>query len=91
MKIRVGVVGPGDSVGHILALSREYSELEMIPYIYKETKETEKIIRDHKTEIDLWFFSGQAPYFYARSKGLIGGRKCPLSPSIWLQPAGNTP
>lgn len=72
MKIRVGVVGPGDSVGHILALSREYSELEMIPYIYKETKETEKIIREHKTEIDLWFFSGQAPYFYARSKGLIG-------------------
>ncbi len=35
MKIRVGIVGPGDSVGHILALTREYSELEMIPYIYK--------------------------------------------------------
>ncbi|WP_026582860.1 hypothetical protein [Bacillus sp. J33] len=71
MKIRVGVVGPEDSVGHILALAREYSELEMIPYIYKETKETENIIREFQTNIDLWFFSGQAPYYYARSKGLI--------------------
>lgn len=80
MKIRVGVVGPEDSVGHILALSREYSELEMTPYVYKETKETENIIRDHKAEIDLWFFSGQAPYYYARSKGLIGEENAQFPP-----------
>ncbi|WHX42722.1 hypothetical protein QNH36_11575 [Mesobacillus sp. AQ2] len=71
MKIRVGIVGPGDSVGHILALGREHNDLEMVPYIYKETKETENIIRDYQDEVDFWFFSGQAPYYYARSKGLI--------------------
>ncbi|MFT9598115.1 hypothetical protein [Mesobacillus sp.] len=71
MKIRVGVVGPRDSVGHILALGQEHSDLEMIPYIYKETKETEAIIREYQEKVDFWFFSGQAPYYYARSKGLI--------------------
>ncbi|WP_210366663.1 hypothetical protein [Bacillus sp. REN3] len=80
MKIRVGVVGPEDSVGHILAQGHEHEGLEMIPYIYKETKETEEIIREHEADTDLWFFSGQAPYYYARSRGLISEENAQYPP-----------
>lgn len=71
MKIRIGVVGPEDSVDQIMKAGGHFKELELVPYVYKQTEETEEIINHNKGWIAQWFFSGQAPYYYALSKGLI--------------------
>ena len=71
MKVRVGVVGPEDSVHKMLEAGKDFQELELIPFIYERTEETEAIIRQNRDQIHQWFFSGQAPYYYALSKGII--------------------
>nr|WP_044022188.1 hypothetical protein [Bacillus sp. SG-1] len=87
MKIRVGVVGPEDSVTEIMKAGDHFSELNLIPYVYERTEETEGIIKRNKEFIDQWFFSGQAPYYFALSKGLItenDGSYTPLNGSSLL-------
>ncbi len=71
MQIRVGVVGPEDSVQQMMKAGQHFKELNLIPYVYAHTEETEEIILRNKEWIDQWFFSGQAPYYYALSKGII--------------------
>ncbi|YCI78859.1 hypothetical protein M1D47_09910 [Bacillus sp. R1-10] len=71
MEIRVGVVGPEDSVMQVMKVGKHYKELNLIPYVYEKTEETEEIIIRNKEWIDQWFFSGQAPYYFALSKGII--------------------
>ncbi|WLD93593.1 hypothetical protein [Alkalihalobacillus sp. AL-G] len=71
MKIRIGVVGPQDSIEQIMKAGKHFKELELDPFVYKQTEETEDIINQNRDSITQWFFSGQAPYYYALSKGLI--------------------
>jgi hypothetical protein len=87
VKIRVGVVGPQDSVTEIMKAGEHFQELSLIPYVYERTEETESIINRNKEFIDQWFFSGQAPYYFALSKGLISendGSYTPLNGSSLL-------
>lgn len=71
MKIRLGVVGPEDSVQRILKIGEQFKDLDMIPFPYKRTEETEGIVKENKHRVDQWFFSGQAPYYYILSRGII--------------------
>lgn len=71
MKVRVGVVGPKDSVSEVMKAGEHYKELHLIPYVYEQTEATEDIILRNNDWIDQWFFSGPAPYYYALSKGVI--------------------
>ncbi|WP_257347197.1 hypothetical protein [Pseudalkalibacillus decolorationis] len=71
MKIRLGVIGPEDSIERIKNAASGFSELELILFPYKRTEETETIILENKHLVDQWFFSGQSPYYYAVSKGAI--------------------
>jgi hypothetical protein len=71
LKIRVGVVGPEDSVGQMMKVSEHFKELHLIPYVYEQTEEAEEIITRNKAWVDQWLFSGQAPYYFALSKGII--------------------
>ncbi|TLS38699.1 hypothetical protein [Pseudalkalibacillus caeni] len=71
MEITLGVIGPEDSVNHILNSSEAFSDLKLIPFYYKNVEQIEEIIKHNKSRIDQWFFSGQVPYTYAISKGLV--------------------
>ncbi|UCZ52737.1 hypothetical protein LGQ02_18430 [Bacillus shivajii] len=74
MKVRIGVVGPSDSVNRIIEVASSFSEyemLEIIPFSYEKTEEAEQIVRENRNRVDQWLFSGQAPYYYVESKGLL--------------------
>lgn len=71
MNIRVGVVGPEDSLIEMMKVGQHFPDLHLIPFVYEKTEETEDIIANNSTSVDQWFFSGQSPYYYALNKGLI--------------------
>jgi hypothetical protein len=71
MKIRLGVVGPEDSVQRILKIAGDFKDLEIMPFIYQRTGESEGIIEANRHRVDQWLFSGQGPYYYTLSRGLI--------------------
>lgn len=63
MKIRVGVVGPKDTVDTICLVGQEFSQkIKLLPYVYRHFEETAKIILAYEQEVDVWFLSGQVPY-----------------------------
>ncbi|WP_423801861.1 hypothetical protein [Neobacillus sp. SAB-20_R2A] len=75
MKTRVGIVGPLDSVSLISSVAEEFSDRIITkPYIYKKLEETEEIVKRAKDDVDVWLFSGQAPYAVAQNtlENLIG-------------------
>lgn len=80
MKIRVGVIGPKDSVKMIIDTGADYGELHFIPFVYESTEETEQIIIRNREWVDQWLFSGQAPYFYALSKKVITKKEASYIP-----------
>ncbi|WP_209121296.1 hypothetical protein [Alkalihalobacillus sp. BA299] len=74
MKVRIGVIGPDDSVKRIFYFVEkfsEYQDMDLVPFSYDKTEETERIILENQSRIDQWLFSGQAPYYFALEKGLI--------------------
>lgn len=71
MRIRLGVVGPNDSIKLVKNAAKEFSNIDIIPFAYKKIEETSDIILKNKPYVDQWFFSGQAPFHYALSNRLI--------------------
>ncbi|PTM59061.1 hypothetical protein [Desmospora activa] len=71
MKTRVGIVGPQDSVDLICEVGREFADdLTVLPFIYQNVEETNAIIQQYEHQIDIWVFSGQAPFAIAQESGL---------------------
>jgi hypothetical protein len=67
MKIRVGAVGPKDSVNLIGDIAKEFSDhMVIVPFTYNSVEETAEIIQKGKLQVDVWLFSGQAPYAIAK-------------------------
>lgn len=67
MKTQLGIVGPQDSVNLISNVADEFSDrLIKKPFIYTRFEETKDIINEHKDEVDVWLFSGQAPFAIAQ-------------------------
>ncbi|WP_147803587.1 hypothetical protein [Alkalicoccus halolimnae] len=71
VKIRLGLVGPKDSVQIIEKMGRFFPEFELISFYYERTEETHDILNAYKNRVDLWLFSGQAPYAYAIHNNLL--------------------
>ncbi|WP_026688823.1 hypothetical protein [Alteribacter aurantiacus] len=71
MKIKLGAVGPEDSIKKIIQEASRFDDLELIPFPYEKTEETKEIIETNRGKVDYWLFSGQAPYFYARTYNLV--------------------
>lgn len=66
MKTRLGIVGPKDSVNLISNIAEEFSDrLIKKPFIYIELEEAIDIVNEGKDQVDVWFFSGQAPFAIA--------------------------
>lgn len=71
MKIRVGVVGPEDSVNVICEVGKEFNkELDIIPFKYTKVEETTGIVQKGESQVDVWVFSGQAPFAIAQTNQL---------------------
>ncbi len=71
MKIRLGLIGPADSLENMMKVSSEFEDIEMIPFPYQQIEESRSILEKNNHEIDQWLFSGQAPYHYALGEGII--------------------
>ncbi|KQL50198.1 hypothetical protein AN963_08870 [Brevibacillus choshinensis] len=65
--IRVGLVGPKDSVELMKGVGREFSDrIVLIPFTYQRAEEAATIVSENDKEVDIWFFSGIGPYSMAK-------------------------
>ncbi|MBM7097499.1 hypothetical protein JSY36_17330 [Bacillus sp. H-16] len=80
MKIRLGAVGPEDSIKKIEQEAGRFQDLVLIPFPYERTEETKGIIEANKDKVDYWLFSGQAPYFFARKLNLVEDHEATYPP-----------
>jgi len=71
MNIRIGIVGPADSVRQIMSVAQEFENVEFTPFIYEDVYEVEPLILENSKPIDQWFFSGILNYSYAIKKKLV--------------------
>ena len=71
MNIHLGIVGPNDSIDHIRKIAEKYTELKVTAFTYNELNDVREILTENKASVDQWLFSGQAPYSFAISEGLI--------------------
>ncbi|QKS70330.1 hypothetical protein FLK61_26605 [Paenalkalicoccus suaedae] len=71
MKVRLGILGPRDSVSMMEEVVRPFEDFDWTSYYYETTEETEDLIKQAEGSVDCWLFSGQAPYAYALQKGLV--------------------
>lgn len=67
MKNRLGIIGPQDSVDLIFNIAKEFKEtIKIVPFIYSAIEESKEFVNDHRDEVDVWLFSGQAPFAIAK-------------------------
>lgn len=52
MKIRIGIIGPEDSVKRILSVANEFDNVEFIPYIYQNVYQVDELILKNIQPID---------------------------------------
>jgi hypothetical protein len=63
-----------------MRVGEHFKELNLIPYVYERTEETELIISRNKEWVDQWLFSGQAPFYFALTKGVISEEEASYVP-----------
>lgn len=63
---RLAIVGPTDSVNliHMVAKDRDTVFIP-VPIVYADASEVPEILQCHRSEADIWLFSGVVPYRYA--------------------------
>ncbi|WP_438318045.1 hypothetical protein [Sporosarcina sp. FA9] len=71
MKIRIGAIGPRDSLNQIKEVASADFRIELVEFEYFHRDELEHIINENKYDVAQWIFSGQTPYYYALDKGWI--------------------
>jgi DNA-binding transcriptional ArsR family regulator len=65
-RLRLGIVGPTDSVELILAVAKEREDVfNPLPLVYGDASEVPEILHTHRTEVDILVFSGVVPYWYS--------------------------
>ncbi|MGJ9457698.1 hypothetical protein [Oceanobacillus sp. CF4.6] len=71
MKVRIGVIGPADSVKQIMSVAKEFDDTHIVPFIYEKLEDIPLIIKKNSLRYDQWFFSGIMNYSYALEKRLF--------------------
>ncbi len=72
MKVKIGIIGPTDSIERIKYVGKEFENVDMLSFSYSSLEEIDDIIITNKGAVDQWMFSGQVPFSYALSKELLG-------------------
>src|SRR5690625_5646220 len=84
MNIRIGIVGPADSVQQIMSVAQEFETVEFTPFIYEDVYQVEHLILNNNKPIDQWFFSGILNYNYAIKKIFVFEKKLTLPQyNVW--------
>ncbi|WP_397541194.1 MULTISPECIES: helix-turn-helix domain-containing protein [Rossellomorea] len=71
MMIKIGVIGPDDSIQRINHVATHFDNIELMNFPYHGVNEIEEILEKNRGLVDQWFFSGQSPFYYALEKGWI--------------------
>lgn len=71
MKIKIGAIGPRDSLDKIKEVAIEDSRIELVEFEYFHSDELQHLIQDHRYDVTQWIFSGPTPYYYALHNGWI--------------------
>lgn len=71
MKVKIGIIGPSDSIERIMLVGKEFRNVEMFAFPYTILEEIDLIINKNKGAVDQWMFSGQVPFTYAMSQELL--------------------
>lgn len=71
MKVRIGAVGPADSIEVIRQVAALDNRIELVEFEYSAAEQLPHIIRKHRYEVTQWIFSGPIPYEYCVNNGLI--------------------
>ncbi|GAA4724698.1 hypothetical protein [Brevibacillus fulvus] len=77
---RLAIVGPKDSVEHILRVCNQENLFEPIPLPYARLEECRQIIEDNRHRIDFWLFSGPIPYSYCLDQSLVSEKNAAYPP-----------
>lgn len=71
MSIRIGIVGPADSVKQIMTVTKEFPDVHFTPFVYENVYQVDELLLNNLIPIDQWFFSGVLNYHYALEKQLV--------------------
>lgn len=72
MKIRLGIIGPRDSVKKISEVAQEFiDKIEIYENIYEVKEETLEILKDCQDKVDVILFSGHVPYYIGKYANAI--------------------
>lgn len=71
MKVRIGAIGPADSLKVIREVAGNDPRIELIAFEYFNHEELPDILNKHRYDVAKWIFSGPTPYHYCIELGLI--------------------
>lgn len=80
MKIRIGAIGPPDSLQKIRGVADSDPRIELVEFEYLGSEELPEIMSKHRYDVTQWIFSGQVPYYYCLERGLISEEEAMFSP-----------
>jgi len=61
-KIRVGVVGPEDSLQKIQTITTSYVNAQWLFFAYENVSDAPELVTKHINDVDVFLFSGEIPY-----------------------------
>lgn len=80
MKVRIGAIGPPDSLRNIREVASLDPRIELVEFAYFGSEQLPEILGKHRYEVKQWIFSGQAPYYYCLDNGLISEKEASYPP-----------
>ncbi|MDF9839393.1 MULTISPECIES: hypothetical protein [unclassified Paenibacillus] len=75
-KIRIGIIGPEDTLLIIKKIAEQYTESTWKFYDYKDPHEAPAIVRKHMKTDDVFIFTGEVPYYMVLTQN--EDIQCPL-------------
>lgn len=66
MKLNMAIIGPHVLVRDILEVTGRFEEVETFPLVYDSELDAPRLIAECKENIDLYLFSGPAPYYLSQ-------------------------
>lgn len=67
----VGIVGPGDLVDLVLAVTRGSMDVELVPLAYRHEDEAVELVAAEQEQVDGLLFTGVIPYARATVEGVL--------------------
>lgn len=80
MKVRIGAIGPADSLKVIREVADDDARIELVEFEYFHHEELPNILNKHRYDVAKWIFSGPTPYHYCLELGLITPEEASFPP-----------